>query len=160
MGLCQFVSNGGSPGFPLGIPRLLFITCRWGKRSVFQRAYVWMSVECGSICKETWGRGAGEHRDRWFYWSAEQGVFLQPLSLASYKPSHTLRLKQPSCFRVPRSQITFKQLGFCYFCFITGCVSYIVLVWFLACVCETEFAEKNKIVLVFWTQLRFMRDTK
>lgn len=63
MGLCQFVSSGSSLGFLLGIPRLLFITCWWGKRSVFQRAYVWMNVECGSICKETdGGRGAGEHR--------------------------------------------------------------------------------------------------
>lgn len=38
-----------------------------------------MNVECGPICKETDGGGEqGNTGDRWFYWSAEQGVFLQP----------------------------------------------------------------------------------
>lgn len=89
MGLCQFVSNGGSPGFPLGIPHLLFRTCRWGKRSVFQRAYGWMNVECGFICKETdGGGGRGTEGTGDSIEALSRVCSFNLLSLAVCKPSH------------------------------------------------------------------------
>lgn len=94
------------------------------------------------------GQG-GKHRRRVIL-SSKQGVILLPeLSLVIDKPPHS----ETETAILSQVRLAIKSAlgswGICYFCFVTGCVLYIVLVWFLACVCETEFAEKNKIVLVF-----------